>query len=73
MKPRDILTLRTFSNMVDAEVALAHLHSHGIQASLRKDDSGGMRPHFQITHGVHLVVRKEDAERAERTLKAMQV
>jgi hypothetical protein len=73
MKMEDLVTLRTFSNVVDAEIALGHLSSNGIEASIKKDDSGGMRPHFQLTHGVDLVVRKKDAKRAEQVLNAMNV
>jgi hypothetical protein len=70
MKPEELVTIRTFSNVIDAEITLGHLKSHGIEASIRKDDSGGMRPHFQLTQGVDLVVRRKDAKQAEEVLKA---
>ena len=73
MKPEELTTIRTFSNLVDAQVAVNHLKSQGIEATIKKDDSGGMRPHFQLTHGVDVVVRKKDADRALEVLKAMKV
>jgi Putative prokaryotic signal transducing protein len=69
----ELITLRTFSSFVDAQAAVGHLESHGIKAMIKKDDSGGMRPHYQQTHGVDVVVNKKDARRARNLLAAMKV
>jgi len=73
MTPYKLITIRTFSNVVDAELALGFLKSKRIKASIRKDDTGGMRPHLQGTHGVDIVVREKDAKHAEDLLSAMKV
>lgn len=39
-----IVTIRSFSNEMDAEIARQHLESAGIEAFVRKDDYGGMQP-----------------------------
>ena len=73
MKRDDLVTIRTFTNILDAEVAVEHLESHGIPASIKKDDSGGMRPQLQLTQGVDVLIRKKDATKAEKVLVAMKV
>jgi hypothetical protein len=73
MKKDVLITLRTFSNEVDAQVALQHLKSNHIEAILKKDDSGGMRPHLQITIGVDILVAHKDLAKAESVLNAMKV
>jgi hypothetical protein len=71
---RDVLvTIRTFTNLLDAEVAVEHLESHGIPASIKKDDTGSLRPHLQLTQGVDVVIRKTDTKKAEKVLVAMKV
>jgi hypothetical protein len=73
MNKETLVTLRTFSNVIDAEVALGHLESQGIKAFIKKDDSGGMRPHFQLTHGVEIIILEKDLKKGERVLAAMKV
>jgi hypothetical protein len=73
MKPEELVTLRTFSNLIEAEIAAGHLNSQDIQVMVKKDDSGGMRPHLQLTQGVDLIVRKKDLDRAEKILTAKKV
>lgn len=36
---------------------------------LRKDDGGGMRPYLQAATGIQLLVRQDDAERADEILR----
>ena len=73
MTQNEFFTIRTFSNLLDAEVAVEHLKSHRIEASIKKDDAGGTRPHLQLTFGVDVVIFKKDAKRAEEILTAMKV
>jgi len=68
MKSEELVTLRTFSNVLEAEIVAGHLNSQNIETMVKKDDSGGMRPHLQITQGVDLIVRKKDLERAKKIL-----
>jgi hypothetical protein len=73
MKPEELITFRTFSNLIEAEIAASHLKSQNIEVMVKKDDSGGMRPHFQLTQGVDLIVRKKDLDRAKEILAAKKV
>jgi hypothetical protein len=73
MKPEELVTLRTYSNLLEAEIAAGHLQSQRIETMIKKDDSGGMRPHLQITQGVDLIVRKKDFNRAKKILTAKNV
>ena len=63
----DLVTIRTFINAVDAELARSALEAAGIDAMLRADDCGGTRPHLWLG-GVEVVVREADLERAEEVL-----
>jgi len=65
-----LVTLRTFSYEIDADIAKQHLESAGIPAFVRKDDIGGMQPAFQTQIGVFLEVREKDAKDAEQILKS---
>ena len=67
----DEITVGTFSNDMDAQIAKAHLEAMGIGCLIRKDDVGGVLPNFQATSGVNLVVRKRDEKRARKLLKAI--
>lgn len=74
MKDDDNLVLiRTFSSLLDAEIALEHLESHGVEAMIRKDDNGGMRPWMQQMQGVDIFVLEKDLKKAERVLDALNV
>lgn len=74
MKDDDnLVLLRTFSSLLDAEIALEHLESHGIDATIRRDDSGGMAPYRQQTLGVDILVLDGDHDKAERVLDAVDV
>ena len=73
MSKDNLVTVKTFSNIIDAQVAQEHLTSHRIKAMIKKDDSGGMRPHLQYTQGVAVVVFEKDAEKAREVLAAMNV
>ncbi len=62
--------IKIFSNEIDAEIAKGLLAENGIPSQILKDDCGGMRPHLQLTLGVHLSVSAEDVEAAKRLLKS---
>ena len=63
----DIIVFRTYLNHFDADLARMALEAAGIESCVRSDDCGGMRPHFWMA-GVELLVRAEDAGRAEEVL-----
>jgi Putative prokaryotic signal transducing protein len=63
----DLQVIRTFINNVDAELARGALEAAGIDSMIRADDCGGTRPHLWMG-GVELLVRPDDAARAEEIL-----
>ena len=67
MSDSDLVVVRTYLNNFDAEVAKSALEAANIDSMIRADDAGGMRPHLWIG-GVELLVRAEDAMRANEVL-----
>ena len=63
MKGNDLVVLRTFENVIDAELAKSALEAADVDSFIQTDDAGGMRPHLGMNQ-VRLVVRSDDAERA---------
>lgn len=63
----DLVVVRTFLNNFDAELAKSALEAAQIDSMIRADDMGGMRPSLWVS-GVELVVRADDAERANEIL-----
>jgi hypothetical protein len=68
-----LVTLRSFSTSLDAEIAKQHLESAGVQAHIRKDDYGGLEAAIQSIEGVFLQVLEKDAETAEEILKSLNI
>jgi hypothetical protein len=60
----ELVTLRTFLNHVDADLAKSVLDSMGIESLISADDAGGMRPGLWTGSGVRLLVRRQDVELA---------
>jgi putative signal transducing protein len=63
----DLRTIATYINYIEAELAESALDAAGIDAMIRADDCGGVRPHMWMG-GVQLIVRDEDVERAREIL-----
>ncbi|HSC26185.1 MAG TPA: DUF2007 domain-containing protein [Vicinamibacterales bacterium] len=63
----DLVSVGTYVNNFEAEVARTALEAAGIDAMIRSDDCGGMRPHLWMG-GIQLLVRAEDAQRASELL-----
>ena len=68
MDEHTLTIVRTFSNRQEAELALGAIRAAGIEAILRTDDAGGLRPALSWSNGVELVVRDDDAEEAAEIL-----
>ena len=64
----DLITIRTFVNEVEANLAKSQLEAAGIDATLARDDCGGLRPSLTFTQGIKLVVRSGDVKRAAAVL-----
>ncbi len=65
MKSPDLITISTFPSAADAQIAKGILDEEGIESMIRTDDAGGMYP---AIGGAELVVRSEDAVRANAAL-----
>jgi hypothetical protein len=65
-----LVIVRRFTTEFEAQIAEAALVAAGIQATLSKDDCGGMRPALALTQGVDLFVWAEDAPAAMDVLDA---
>jgi len=61
--------VKSFTNETEAQVALAHLQAMGITAVLEADNCGGMRPHMDLTRGVHILVAGLECEKAAAVLE----
>ena len=64
----ELVVVGTFINHFPADVAKTALEAAGIDAMIRSDDCGGMRPHLWVG-GVQLLVRAEDRQRAVEVLR----
>jgi hypothetical protein len=62
-----LVTIRTFLNKIDAELAQGALEAAGIDAMVSADDAEGNQPQLWMG-GVRLIVREEDAEEAGKVL-----
>ncbi len=65
----ELVVVRTFPNAFEAEVAKSALDAAEIDSMLTADDAGGTQPGlWPGTGGVQLLVRAEDALRADQVL-----
>ena len=58
-----------FKNALEAQIAIGHLESAGIEASMIKDDAGGMFPSLQQTEGVQVLVAEVHHQKAQAVLR----
>jgi hypothetical protein len=68
-----LVTIRSFTQVVEADIARQHLESAGIRSFIRKDDQGGMQPYMHGIQGVFLEVNESEAPKADEVLKALGV
>jgi Putative prokaryotic signal transducing protein len=64
----ELVTVRTFTNEAEANIAKGALEAFGIDCIITRDDCGGLRPHMALTGGLRLLVRADDAARAAEVL-----
>jgi hypothetical protein len=65
MQASELVSLSTFPSTADAQIAKGILDEVGIPSMVRADNAGGMYPGIL---GAELLVRAEDAERANGAL-----
>ena len=51
-------------SLIEAQLIVGLLESHGIAATASPDDAGGLEPQWQLTQGVRVLVAPEDAAAA---------
>jgi putative signal transducing protein len=68
MSDSDLVIVRTFLNPFDAELAKSALEAAEIQSMIQADDAGGNATGLWMS-GVELLVRAEDAARADEVLR----
>ncbi len=66
------ISIQSFPNRIDAELAKSLLTSFGIQAMTQPDDAGGVYPSLSLVAGVRLLVPENQAEEATRLLGKQQ-
>jgi hypothetical protein len=64
----DLLVIRRFGNLFDAEVAQSALEAAGVESLVRADDAGGVQPGLWVGRGVDLLVSAQDVDRAQEIL-----
>ena len=65
----ELISFRTYTNRVEAELAKGLLGENGIKAIISADDAGGARPDLLWSKGgAKLLVKEEDREAAIQVL-----
>ena len=65
-----LVPVGSFTTEIEAAIAQGKLAASGISAYLWKDDCGRMHPHMQLTRGIALHVKEDDAPTAVEILQA---
>jgi hypothetical protein len=68
----NVVVLTSFVNEMDAQMVVLELQAAGIDAFIRKDDCGGMRPMITAERGIEVMVPKKDLARALEILELTQ-
>ena len=63
------VTVATFSDRVEAELARTALGAAGIFAVIAADDAGSQNPGLDFSRGVGVLVRQEDLALARQVLR----
>jgi hypothetical protein len=70
MSETELAVVRAFSNRSEADMAVSALEAAGIDAIIRADDGGSMRPSVAWAGvGFEVIVRSEDSEAAHAILE----
>jgi Putative prokaryotic signal transducing protein len=69
MTDSELVPVKTFLSRAEADLAKSALEAAGIEALVRADDAGGMRPSLWLG-GVAVLVRQDDRDQAMKILGA---
>jgi hypothetical protein len=64
----ELVVVRTYSTVVEAELAKSALESVGIDSMIRSDNQGSQSPGLTFSRGAELLVRADDRQAAEDML-----
>jgi len=64
----DLVSVRTFLNHIDADLARTALEAAGIESVISADDAGGMETGLWVGPGVRLLVNRNDLQEADAVL-----
>lgn len=68
----DLISIRTFTQRFEAELAQGLLSEQGIESFILADDCGGQRPDLAVRMAaVQLLIREEDAVKAKEALEIL--
>lgn len=69
---KDLVSVRTFDQRFEVELARGLLEAEGIDSLILADDCGGQRPDLSVRmNGVQLLTREEDRDKAEEILQLL--
>ena len=60
----NLITLKSVSSEMEAEILSGKLNAYGIESFIQKDDCGGADPMMHDFFGVHIKVNRSEAEEA---------
>ena len=70
----ELIVVHAFATDAEAEVAKTALESAGIDAMIKADTAGGMRPHLAWSGGgFQVLVREEDKAEAREVLEGAEL
>ena len=72
MKNINLVTIKTYADAFAAKVDKTVLDANNIKSMISADDCGDMRPHIHFVNWVKLIVREEDAQKANSILNNSQ-
>ena len=64
----NFVSVATYTNEVEAELAQATLAAAGIESFLKYEDTGGMLPVLQESEGIDVLVEKKNLVEAQAVL-----
>ena len=68
MSKVSFVSVRTFGDRIEAELAHSALEAAGIESMIQADDAGGLQPGLALSNGISVLVRIEDAVAAAEVL-----
>ena len=68
----NIITVQTFANDFEAEIAKKKLKLNGIESFVSGDNVGGLRPQLSYTQGVRLKINEKNIDKAIKILDEKQ-